>query len=51
VQLVRHGADDKALEPASKTSSTTASSAIRGPIAVGSRARDIRSKGKNMNIK
>jgi hypothetical protein len=51
VQLVCHGADDKALEPASDTSSTTASSAIRGPISAGCRVRNIESEGKNMNIK
>ena len=54
VQLLPHGADDKALEPAPETSSSTAASAAtRGSIAAGSAAtgEDIGSEGKNRNIK
>ena len=53
VQLLPHGADDKALEPAPETSSSTAASAATGSIAAGSAAtgEDIGSEGKNRNIK
>lgn len=52
VQLLPHGADNKALEPAPGTSSTSASAATRGSIAAGSAATgDIGSEGTNRNIK
>lgn len=51
VQLLPHGADDKAPEPALETSSPSASAATRDSIAAGSAAGDIGSEGKNRNIK
>jgi len=54
VQLLPHGADDKALEPAPEASSTAASAATGCSIAAGSAATgdmDIGSEGKNRNIK